>query len=221
MLGRPNLTRFHCDRFSVFFHLKIPAEVASQVLLTTHHHRDADDNIFAYYGKSYRYQGNAYVAEASAVSHDPEFYHLSFSFAKSDRGKPPPGYESPDKLLEIALENAPDELVEFENISNFTYELDDGWSPRLPLPIVMTRPIRTTRGKSFTHMEGVRLSNKVDEKTPEWIQIEVSDTGEIAHEVGILRMKVLNSNSIRSLFREAVRLSLSMVTGKGDNTVGN
>ncbi len=221
MIGRPNLARLHCDRFSVFFHLSLPSVVESGVLTTTHHHRDDDGNIFAYYGKSYRHHGVAYVAQGSIFSHDPENYHINFSFVQSDRGRPPAGYESPDRLLEIALEIAPIEPVELDVRSNYTYDMDDGWSPRLPLPMEMPKPISSVRGTSFTHIEGVRLSKKVEAKTPEWIQMNVSDDGEITHEVGILRMKVLNSNTIGSLFREVSRMSLGMVTQKEDKTYGD
>lgn len=212
MLGRPNLARYNCERISLFFHTQLSSKVASEALETTHHHQSRDGDTVAYFGKLYHSQGVPYVVEGSLFLHEENEYHVSFRFFQADRKKPPRSYRSPDDLLALAIANAPEQDMQFDLLANFKYQMDVGWSPRPSVPIELPVPIRANRRTSFTHIEGVRLSNSVTGEPSDWIQVNVSSAGEITHEVGLLRSKVLNNNTVQSLIREVSGLSLGMVS---------
>lgn len=220
MLGRPNLARYHCERISLFFHSHLPPDVASVALETTHHHQGKDGEIRAYFGKSYRSQGISYVIEGSLFPHENNIYHVHFRFFESDRGKPPSEYKSPDELLALMVNNATDQPLDFDILADFKYEMGEGWSPRPNLPIELPNPIRANRGTKFTQIDGVRLSNPAMGESSEWVQVNVSG-GELSHEVGLVRSKLLNRTTIRSLIREVSGLSLGMVTKKKGVSNGN
>lgn len=220
MLGRPNLVRLQCEEFTVLFHMEIPSQIATDASMATHHHRNREGSLIGYYGRSYRSRGIPHVIEASMFPHENGDYHLNFHFLQSDRGKPPSSYKNPDNLIALAVDHAPRRPLKVNFYGTFKYD-GDSWSIHPPLPLEMPSPIRVARGISFARIDGMRLSNLVDNETRESIQISVADDGEITHEVGLLRETTINSHTVRSLILEGSRMSMGLVTKKEGTSDGN
>jgi len=188
--------------------------------MATHNHRDRDGDLVAFYAKSYFSNSISYAVEASVFAYDDNNYHLSFHFLQANRGKPPTDFLSPDNLFTFALKHALSQPVEINFFGTYKY-LADSWSTMIPLPMEMPSQLRVVRGIPFTHIDGMRFSDLVDGETRKPIQISVSDDGEISHRIELFREKIINPNSLRSLFREGTRMSLGFVTKKQGASDGN
>ena len=212
MLGRPNLSRLHCTRFRVYFHVKLPPSVAEAVFQETLIRESADGTQTAIFGKFYHASGVPHVIDASIYLYGENNYHVTLSFLQENRGRPPKLILSPDRLMSLILGNGVSEADTINVYATYSYENSEGWTSVLGLPSPFNEPLRPGRGIRFTHLDGYRFSNVREGRAQEWIDIKYTDQGELVHEIGLRRHRVISEGMVRGLLREGARLSSVFVT---------
>lgn len=210
MIGRPNLDRLHCDRFRLLFHIQLAEPIGSQALSESFSFTDDHEHEVTLYGKAYHSGGLAVVVDGEIFRHDTKDFHVSLTFTREDRGKPPRDIKSPGRLMNLILSNAPPSPVSINAYATFRYMVAEGW--RSFVPVELPSPFKTARGIAFTHVDVIQLSNVDDAKAREWVGIKSTDEGALILDVGMRRERVINRGLIGSLLREGSRLSSSCVT---------
>lgn len=212
MLGRPNLSRDYCDRLSVMFYVKLPLSIGEAVQNGSISYTDAEEQEVAFYGKTYLAGESQVVVEARVFRHEQQGNHVNILFINESRGKPPKNIKSPDKLMNLILDNALGQRVDINAFFTYRYNLSDGWnSDPIGLPMPLDQPWRLARGMVLTHIEGVTFRHEMEDKVPERVDISLTPEGNIVHEIQLQREKEISQGMIRSLIREGRRLSSSLV----------
>lgn len=212
MLGRPNLARLHCERFNLIFHILLPPAVADDVLHGTVGHETGEDGFHVFFGSTYRVGGVPHVVTTSILSHGAKDYDIHLEFIQEERSRPPRGMRSPQRLGAILAHNIPQEPVSFAIYSTFAYKVSEGWRSVMPLPAPLPMAQGRMSNLPFTHVEAVRISKRENSEVKQWIQVGVTEAGDLRHEVFLQRHRILSKTFVQQLLKEASRLSRRMVT---------
>ena len=193
-------------------HVDLPSSVGEIALKGSDGYQDSAGSHIALYGKTYEASQTSIVVDAQIYQFERDAYHINILYSQEDRGKPPSSIKSPDLLMKLILDNAIGKPAEIIAYATYQYDMVDGWnSDPIALPLTLTKPWRLARGMPFTRLDGVSFSHVVGEDVPERVNINLTDQGQIIHEIRLQRSKVISKRMILALMREGHRLSSSLV----------
>jgi len=193
-------------------HVDLPPSVGEIVLKGSDGYQDSTGSNVALYGKAYEASQTSIVVDAQIYRYEQDAYHINILYSQEDRGKPPSSIKSPDRLMKLVLDNAIGEQSEIIAYATYQYNMEDGWnSDPIALPLTLPRPWRLARGMPFTRLDGVSFSHESGDDIPERVNVNLTDQGQIIHEIRLQRTKVISKSMILGLMREGHRLSSSLV----------
>ena len=210
-LGRPNLVRNHCRKFTVSFDLVLPPKVAASISAGSVTMDDSAGMPVTLYGKSYQTGGNRYAVSGFFQPSEDRSGNFKFHFLNEDYGRPPSEVKPVDQLFEVAVRSAPATPVEVDFQATFEYHFADGWISIPPLPGdvgMEDAPV----DPYFNSINSIGFCNIEDSgEIYEELEIRVTHSGLFVQEIHLRRDKVIDGRLVRSFFTEGTEMSATFI----------